>query len=97
MAAEEDKNLEFASNLFKRQVNMDKGGYLPMDGRLGIAMNAILQSSTSEMENYDDGDGTISKQVGEEVMNAVEEMCLVSPTDQERCKLGKALVLYTTT
>ena len=87
-------NYEFASQLFKKQISIDENGYVPIDSRLGwdkcvemglysIAMNIISAHERGDIE----GDGDyLAQKVGEEVMDAVKEMCMVSSTDQEKCK-----------
>ncbi len=97
---------EFASNLFKKQINIDQSGYVPIDSRLGwdksvemglfsIAMNVLHKSRTMSTRNFDndsENDQAIAMSIAKEVMNAVEEMCMVSPTDQERCKLKRGTI-----
>jgi hypothetical protein len=92
---EGNNHYEFVSKLFKKQINIDQSGYVPIDSMLGwdksvemglysIAMNASHKLRISSNVDYDSDDMAMS--VAKEVMDAVEEMCMVSPTDQERCK-----------
>lgn len=99
---------EFASNLFKKQINIDESGYVPIDSTLGwdksvemglfsIAMNVLHKARTTSTRNVDndsEDDVAIAMSVAKEVMDAVEEMCMVSPTDQERCKLKRGTINF---
>ncbi len=86
---------EIASKLFKKQINVDDSAYVPIDSKLGwdstvemglysVAMNAVKNKRKDV--NGDDCDNVVSSIVGEEVMDAVDKMCMISSTDQERCK-----------
>jgi hypothetical protein len=93
-------SIKLASTLFKKQINIDDNGYVPLDSTLGwdscvemglysIAMNSLndyTTTNTSTENSTKDNERIVSKKVVEDVMSAVEEMCLLSPTDQERCK-----------
>ena len=97
-------NVKLASTLFRRQINVDEGGYVPMEGRLGWDTNlelglwAVAQQALVELEHQTENYGE-GKDVGvgvggsrfdelhvvNQVMDAVLNMCLMLPTDQERC------------
>ncbi len=64
-------------------------------GLFGIAMNVLMKEQHQQQGSrsaVDEKDGDekehhdIARKVGKEVLDAVDEMCMVSSTDQERCK-----------
>eukprot|EP00559_Dactyliosolen_fragilissimus_P002350 CAMPEP_0184861816 /NCGR_PEP_ID=MMETSP0580-20130426/6421_1 /TAXON_ID=1118495 /ORGANISM="Dactyliosolen fragilissimus" /LENGTH=1072 /DNA_ID=CAMNT_0027359455 /DNA_START=251 /DNA_END=3469 /DNA_ORIENTATION=+ len=103
---------EMASSLFLNQIDAEMGGWVPMDATLGTdkpvemglyAIAMMIKENSNEIYevvrnnlNTDSSKGSISEAMTDEVFTAIEKMCIVSPTDEERyllaagCALGRA-------
>uniref|UniRef100_A0A7S3V6R3 Uncharacterized protein n=1 Tax=Chaetoceros debilis TaxID=122233 RepID=A0A7S3V6R3_9STRA len=106
-AANQEHDWKLASSLFRKQIDPDLNGLVPVDTTLGwdgyLEMGLFglaRELSNAEIEGGNQAtstDLTISEggAIVEGVLDAVRDMCLVSPTDQEKYVLaaGSALGL----
>ena len=83
-AANQEHEWELSSSLFRKQIDPDFNGLVPVDPQLG--WNAFLEMGLYGLSMDLTHRGFEGFRVVEEVLNAVRDMCMVSPTDQEKCK-----------
>jgi hypothetical protein len=101
-----ERDYESAAQLFQTQIDVDVGGYVPMEGRLGwdtdleLGLWAVAKQAQLELEEdrqkekeqdstQEEGERMHDKlHVVQRVFDAVLNMCLMLPTDQERCALS---------
>lgn len=83
-AANQEHEWELSSSLFGRQIDPDFNGLVPVDPQLG--WNGFLEMGLYGLSMDLSHRGLEGVQVVEGVLNAVRDMCMVSPTDQEKCK-----------
>ena len=78
-----------AADYFLNQINPDVFGWVPMDSTLGwnqpveMGLYAVSMMAANQ-QNIDNEDENIGSAV-DIVFNAVLDMCIISPTDQEKC------------
>lgn len=83
-AANQEHDWALSSRLFCKQIDPDVNGLVPVDSHLGwdgfleMGLYGLAMDLTNRV--HDGGD------VVEGVLNAVRDMCIVSPTDEEKCK-----------
>jgi len=83
-AANQEHEWELASSLFCKQIDPDFNGLVPVDSELG--WNGFLEMGLYGLAMNLSNRGYEGVRVVEGVLNAVRDMCMVSPTDQEKCK-----------
>ncbi len=89
-AANQEYDWELASNLFRNQIDPDIHGLVPVDPRLG--WDSFLEMGLYGLAMSLNERGYEGVDIVHGVLDAVRDMCLVSPTDQEKCKLVFKLV-----
>lgn len=87
-AANQEHHWKLASNLFLNQIDPDMFGLVPIDSKLGwdryVEMGLYgLAMSIKQSKNTD-----IDVAIG--VFDAVSDMCMVSPTDREKCEYARS-------
>ena len=83
-AANQEHEWELASSLFRKQIDPDFNGLVPVDPQLG--WNGFLEMGLFGLAMDLSHRGCEGVDVVEGVLDAVRDMCMVSPTDQEKCK-----------
>lgn len=83
-AANQEHEWELASSLFCKQIDPDFNGLVPVDSELG--WNGFLEMGLYGLAMNLNNRGYEGVRVVEGVLDAVRDMCMVSPTDQEKCK-----------
>lgn len=87
-AANQEHHWKVASTLFLNQIDPDMFGLVPIDSKLGwdryVEMGLYgLAMSLKQSKNTD-------IDVANGVFNAVSDMCMVSPTDREKCEYTRS-------
>lgn len=90
-AANQEHHWKVASTLFLNQIDPDMFGLVPIDSKLGwdryVEMGLYgLAMSLKQSKNTD-------IDVANGVFNAVSDMCMVSPTDREKCEYTRSSLL----
>ncbi len=93
-AANQEHEWEASSKLFLRQIDPDYNGLVPVDPTLGwdghVEMGlfgiAMQRKSHKHHDAQHQQQSRRNSHVVDGMLRAVRDMCMVSPTDQEKCK-----------
>jgi hypothetical protein len=83
-AGNQEHDWALSSNLFRKQIDPDVNGLVPVDSDLGP--DGFLEMGLYALAMDFDQRGHDGLDVVEGVLSAVRDMCIVSPTDEEKCK-----------